>query len=129
MFKRFFKKKEERVDAQAIVQFMLQNIYDNENLHVPRYLPDVKSEADADELGIAPVVYVWNEDRAKGSFNVSVNGNAIAHLLEGLIPRTHSQFNEIRDQVAQVLSESSRSSVVKVCESAGKYPSEIFEIF
>ena len=54
---------------------------------MPVYLPGIRSEAECDELGLWPLIYIWNVDRVAGTFSLSVNGKAIAYLLEPFVPR------------------------------------------
>lgn len=119
-------RKQEKLDAHQIVASLLSFIINDEALSVPVYLEEIKSEQDADALGLTPAVYVWNENRDTGSFTVSVNGKTIGHLLEGVVPREHSQFNAIRDEVMVALSISSKATIVSICERLGAFPSDIF---
>lgn len=121
----FFRRKEAEIDNKTIVSAMLSSMM-NDQLLVPVYINDMKTEADAEQLGIVPVVYVWNENRAVGSFSISVNGKAVGHLLEVLVPRSHSKFAPIRDEVMAVVSQVSQETVVSTCRKMGGFPSEIF---
>jgi hypothetical protein len=122
----FFRKKKSVPDHSQIVRSLVACIVKDEALGTPVYLPDVRSERDADNLGVAPVIYIWNEDRRAGSFTVSVNGKAVAHLLEGAVPRSDPRFNPIRDEVMKILADNSRATVLELCESFGAFPSDIF---
>ncbi|WP_254665187.1 hypothetical protein [Enterobacter sp. ku-bf2] len=62
-------------------QFIALTLSD-EKLSMPVYLPGLRSEAECDELGLWPLIYIWNVDRTSGTFSLSDNGKAIAHLLE-----------------------------------------------
>jgi hypothetical protein len=124
----FFRKKEKPVNQREVVNGLLAYILSKDSLSIPHYMEEVKSEADAEKLGIAPVAYIWNENREAGLFNVSINGKAIAHLLEAIVPRDHSDFRSIRDEVMRALAASSRATVVKTCQSTGKFPSELFKL-
>jgi hypothetical protein len=122
----FFRKKKSVPDDSQIVTSLVAFIVKDEALGTPVYLPHIQSERDADNLGLAPLIYIWNEDRRAGSFTVSINGKAVAHLLEGAVPRSDPRFNRIRDQVLQILAKSAHETTVKICESLGAFPSEIF---
>ena len=121
----FFKKKEKSVDRKTVVNSLLQFLMDK-GYSKPYYLEEVKTESDAAKVGLAPVVFIWNEDQKTGAFRLTVNGAAISHLLEGRIPRTHSQFESIRDEVVSTLSSASSNAVISACSQIGALPSELF---
>ncbi|MGS6422593.1 hypothetical protein ACVGW9_02750, partial [Enterobacter hormaechei] len=58
----------------------------DENLSIPVYLPGIRSEAECDEEGLWPLIYISNVDDTVGTFSLSVNAKAIAHLLEPFVP-------------------------------------------
>lgn len=122
----FFRRKKTVPNDSQIVTSLVAFIVKDEALGTPVYLPHIRSERDADNLGLAPVIYIWNEDRRAGSFTVSINGKAVAHLLEGAVPRSDPRFNCIRDQVLKILAKTAHETTVKICESLGAFPSEIF---
>ncbi|MFZ4148136.1 hypothetical protein ACEV7C_12135 [Enterobacter ludwigii] len=103
-------------------QFIALTLSD-EKLSMPVYLPGICSEAECDEMGLWPLIYIWNVDRATGTFSLSVNGKAIAHLLEPLVPREDPAYVEIRDEV---ISESSTRSVLATVEKTGLMPDVLF---
>ncbi len=121
-----FGTKEKKLDTHEITTKMLSLIINDQSLSLPVYLPQIKSEDQAAEIGLGPLVYIWNEDRTKGTFSVSVNGQTVAHLLESIVHRKHSQFNEIRDEIMSVLSKTSQAMIINYCEESGAFPSEIF---
>ncbi|EPS0559298.1 hypothetical protein ACVAAS_004595 [Enterobacter roggenkampii] len=59
----------------------------DEKLSMPVYLPEIRSEAECDELGLWPLIYIWNVDRNAGTFSLSVNGITITQLQEPFMPR------------------------------------------
>ena len=122
----FFKKKEKELDKHQIVSSLLSYIINDKKLSYPLYLHEITCEEDAENLGLYPIVYVWNENREAGSFSISINGKAVGHLLEAVVPREHSQFNTIRDETMLALSKAANESVVSTCEAAGLYPSDLF---
>ena len=67
-------------------QFIALTLSD-EKLTMPVYLPGISSETECEGLGLWPLIYIWNVDRAVGTFSLSVNGKAMAHLLEPFVPR------------------------------------------
>ena len=115
-------------EFDTVVKSLLSFILNNDKLSMPVYLSHIHSETDAEEIGMYPVIYIWNESKEKGSFSVSVNTKPIAHLLEGQIPRSHRNFEEIRDKVAQNLSEVLEASIISTCQRLGAYPSDVFSV-
>lgn len=79
---------------------------------MPVYRPGIRSEGECDELGLWPLIYIGNVDRAAGTFTLSVNGKAIAHLLEPFVLREDPAYLEIRDEAMKVISETSTRSVL-----------------
>ncbi|EJB8474471.1 hypothetical protein MW376_004658 [Citrobacter freundii] len=126
----FFKKK--KPDAEpgqgprlTAKQFIALTLSD-EKLSMPVYLPGIRSEAECDEMGLWPLIYIWNVDRATGTFSLSVNGKAIAHLLVPFVPREDPAYVEIRDEAMKVISESSTRSVLTTVEKTGLMPDVLF---
>lgn len=93
---------------------------------MPVYLPGIRSEAECDDLGLWPLIYIWNVDRAACTFSLSVNGKAIAHLLEPFVPREDPAYVEIRDEAMKVISEASTQSVLAMVEKTGLMPDVLF---
>ncbi|WEA07945.1 hypothetical protein PWF83_21885 (plasmid) [Pantoea dispersa] len=77
-------------------------------------------------MGLWPLIYIWNVDRATGTFSLSVNSKAIAHLLEPFVPREDPAYVEIRDETMKVISESSTRSVLATVEKTGLMPDVLF---
>ncbi|MEH3408763.1 hypothetical protein POW88_12110 [Enterobacter quasiroggenkampii] len=73
-----------------------------------------------------PLIYIWNVDRAASTFSLSVNGKAIAHLLEPFVPREDPEYVEIRDETMKVISEVSTQSVLATIEKTGLMPDVLF---
>jgi len=126
----FFKKK--KPDAEpgqgprlTANQFIALTLSD-EKLSMPVYLPGIRSEAECDELGLWPLIYIWNVDRSAGTFSLSVNGKAIAHLLEPFVPREDLAYVEIRDEAMKIISEASTRSVLAMVEKTGLMPDVLF---
>ncbi|WP_410012753.1 hypothetical protein [Sodalis sp. C49] len=90
MFGFFRKKRPETEPGQGssitAKQFIALTLSD-EKLSMPVYLPGIRNEDDCEDIGLGPLIYIWNVDRAAGTFSLSVNGKAIAHLLEPFVPR------------------------------------------
>ena len=76
------------------------------------YRPGIRSEVECDELGLWPLIYIWYVDSAAGTFSLSVNGKAIAHLLDPFVLREDPAYLEIRDEAMKVISEASTRSVL-----------------
>lgn len=126
----FFKKK--KTDAEpgqgsrlTAKQFIALTLSD-EKLSMPVYLPGIRSEAECDELGLWPLIYIWNVDHATGTFSLSVNGKAIAYLLEPFVAREDPAYVEIRDEAMKVISEASMQSVLVMVENTGLMPDVLF---
>ncbi|EQA6242206.1 hypothetical protein ACX5DB_003882 [Enterobacter ludwigii] len=126
----FFKKKKPdtklgqgpRLTAQQFIALTLSD----EQLSIPVYLPGIRSEAECDELGLWPLICIWNVDRTAGTFSLSVNGKAIAHLLEPFVPREDPAYIEIRDEAMKVISEASTRSMLATIEKTGLMPDVLF---
>ena len=101
-------------------------IFNDEKLSAPVYLSEIQSEQDGDKLGLYPIIYIWNECRDTGSFSVSINTKPIARLLEGHLPRSHSKFDQVRDETAKILSAVSQKSIISTCQKVEAFPSDIF---
>ena len=129
MFGFFKKKKPDAEPGQAprltAQQFIALTLSD-EKLSMPVYLPGIRSEAECDELGLWPLIYIWNVDRSAGTFSLSVNGKTIAHLLEPFVPREDPAFVEIRDEAMKVISGASTRSVLATIEKTGLMPDVLF---
>jgi hypothetical protein len=115
------------VTEKAIVQSLLSEIFNNESIAKPVYCPEVQSEADARSMAESlPLIYIWNEDRNRGSFSISVNGRVVGSILERKVNRSSPSFGPIRDEVMQVLQQATQGSVVSACERIGALPSVVF---
>ncbi|ELP5696042.1 hypothetical protein [Enterobacter ludwigii] len=129
MFGFFKKKKPDAETAQAprltAQQFIALTLSD-EKLSMPVYLPGIHSEAECDELGLWPLICIWNVDCTAGTFSLSVNGKAIAHLLEPFVSREDPAYVEIRDEAMKVISETSMQSVLAMVEKTGLMPDVLF---
>lgn len=126
----FFKKKKPEAETRQVSrltarQFIALTLSD-EKLSMPVYLPGIRNEAECDELGLWPLIYIWNVDHATGTFSLSVNGKAIAHLLEPFVTREDPAYVEIRDEAMQVISEASMQSVLATIEKTGLMPDVLF---
>ncbi|EID3015170.1 hypothetical protein LB105_005163 [Salmonella enterica] len=115
MFGFFRKKRPETGSGQGssitAKQFIALTLSD-EKLSMPVYLPGIRNEDDCENIGLGPLIYIWNVDRAVGTFSLSVNGNAIGHLLEPFVPRDNPAYVEIRDEAMKVIAEVSTQSVL-----------------
>ncbi|URL14801.1 hypothetical protein LVR30_00590 [Pantoea ananatis] len=126
----FFKKK--KPDAElgqgprlTAKQFIALTLSD-EKLSMPVYLPGIRSEAECNDLGLWPLIYIWNVDRTAGTFSLSVNGKAIAHLLEPFVPREDPAYVQIRDEAMKVIAEASTQSVLATIKKTGLMPDVFF---
>lgn len=114
------------IDAQSIAKQLLAEISNDTKLCTPVYLPGIASEEEADSMTNAPLVFLWDEDRESGGFHLSVNSNIVESLLVVKIPREHEQFDLIKEGVMKAIAQTAQSSVVKICEQLGAYPSQVF---
>lgn len=106
-------------------QFIALTLSD-EKLSMPVYLPGIRNEDDCENIGLGPLIYIWNLDRTAGTFSLSVNGNAIGHLLETFVPRDNPEYVEIRDEAMKVIAEVSTQSVLTTIEKTGLMPDILF---
>jgi len=106
-------------------QFIALTMSD-EKLSMPVYLPGIRNEDDCENIGLGPLIYIWNVDRAAGTFSLSVNGKVIGHLLEPFVPRDNPAYVEIRDEEMKVIAEVSTQSVLKTIEKTGIMPDILF---
>jgi hypothetical protein len=114
-------------EEKEIVQTLLSAIFQHETLSKPVYCGHIKSEEDAQRLSSElPLVYVWNEDRHRGSFSVSVNDSIVGSILEQKVARNSPAFQRIRDEAIRVLSSASSESVAATCQKLGALPSVLF---
>ena len=129
MFGFFRKKRPETEPGQGssitTKQFIALTLSD-EKLSMPVYLPGIRNEDDCEDIGLGPLIYIWNVDRAAGTFSLSVNGKAIAHLLEPYVPRDDPVYFEIRDEAMNVIAEVSTQSVLTTIEETGLMPDVLF---
>ncbi|MBD9721515.1 hypothetical protein IB240_24255 [Raoultella sp. RLT01] len=106
-------------------QFIALTLSD-EKLSMPVYLPGIRNEDDCENIGLGPLIYIWNLGRTAGTFSLSVNGNAIGHLLETFVPRDNPAYVEIRDEAMKVIAEVSTQSVLTTIEKTGLMPDILF---
>ncbi|EPB9885842.1 hypothetical protein ACRWOT_003140 [Yersinia enterocolitica] len=126
----FFKKKkleaEPMYSARITAKQFIALTLSDEKLSVPVYLPGIRNEADCDDIGFGPLIYIWNVDCTVGAFSLSVNGKAIAHLLEPFVSQDDPAYVEIRDEAMKVISEVSTQSVLATIEKTGLMPDVLF---
>ncbi len=122
----FFKRKKNEVHTETILKQFIAMTLSDETLSMPVHLPEIQNEADTDNLGIGPLIYIWNVDHAAGTYRLSVNGKAVGYLLEPLIPRSDPSFAEVRDRAMHVILELSKSSVSAAVEKTGVMPDLLF---
>lgn len=108
------------------VSQVLSLVLNDKTLALPIFMPDIRTEEDAYNCNNLPLIYIWNEDKNLGSFTVSVNGTIVRYLLESLVSCEHPQFVEFRDQIQQLLSDSSKKAILNRCKLTGLFPSDCF---
>lgn len=111
---------DEQLAGMLVTDFMNQGIAE------PQFCAFLRTEADirGNENRI-PLVYVWNENRQKGSFTVSVNGAKVAQFLEAQISRDNPRFSRVRDMAINVMAEAANNTLLKVCQKARMFPSQL----
>ncbi len=101
-------------------------VLSREKLCTPVYIHELKTEQDAKNEELLPLVYIWNEGQATNSFSLSINGRILGYLLEPFCSRDDPEFSEIVNKTASALSQISRKLILSACEESGLYPSELF---
>ncbi len=114
------------LDYDAIVKFAIADFCSSEELSTPVYRADIHNTRDAAEREDLPLIYIWNEDPAVGSFTLSVNGRIVGHCLEAIVPRSDPKFEECRDRIMQILANAARGAVVETCQKLNCLPSQVF---
>ena len=111
---------------QGIAAGILQAVLNSPELHRPVYRPDIGSEAQAEATPDLPLGYLWNEDPARGSCSVSVNGRIVGSLLEEHLPRTDPGFPAVQAYLTTTLAKGLERTVARMCERLQALPSSIF---
>ncbi len=126
----FFKKRSTTtgIADTELVTALLKYILHDSTLSRPVYLPSVLTEGDAENIGILPLVIVWKEDPLRGSFFVSINKNAVDHLLEGVLPTEHENFVPTRNDIIKALNSTVPASVARTCDKFGMLPSKLYAL-
>lgn len=101
-------------------------LLNDEKIMFPVYLPELRLLSDSDNLGIAPLIYIWNVSHSTGSFSLSVNGKCVGHLLETFVSRGSPDFQVYRDEAMKVISDVSLKTVQKIIHDTGLMPDELF---
>lgn len=114
-------------EMQALAAGIIQEVLNSADLHRPVYRPDIKSEAQTTTTPL-PLAYVWNEDRTRGSFTVSINGRIVGRLLEERLPRSDPRFTMVRDYLISMLGKVINGSVVDSCTHFRAMPSALFSL-
>ncbi len=108
-----------------VVTKILSQVINDELLGTPVYVREIRSEADAENCTeFLPLIYIWNEERARRTFSISINGSLVAALLEALCHRSDPQFITRRDEIMKVLSIVSRNSILETCRQLSCMPSD-----
>ncbi len=124
MLSRWFGKKPAPVEP--ILEAFMGLLAEDADLLMPRvFLGRIEQAEIERRIGLAPAVYVWNEDWGRKSFSLSVNGKAFGHLLESIIPRTDPRFAAVRDRALAMVSERAKASLVNTCSIMGCMPSDM----
>lgn len=126
----FFKMKKAGVTAENAEKITPRQfaalLLNDERLMMPVYLPEICNESDGDNLGVGPLVYIWNVDYAARSFSLSVNGKCVSHLLKTFIAREDAEFEVIRDETMRIISDLSLRSVQTTIQETGVMPDVLF---
>lgn len=108
-----------------IVTQVLSLAINDEILGKPIYVHDIKSEADTEKCSSLPLIYIWNEDRACGTFSLSINGSLVTDLLELFCHKSDPNFIASSNEIIKVLSIMSQNSAIKTCQKVGCMPSDM----
>lgn len=100
-------------EVQAITDRFITNLMSDKELIAPVHLPFLKTEADAEQLGLAPMVYIWNIDPESQTYSLSVNGKCVGHLLEAYIRRSDPKFEVVRDEAMQIIKKRSIAVIAR----------------
>jgi hypothetical protein len=115
------------MDEYELINAVVTRLYNDREISQPVYFPELKTEAQAEQMADElPLIYVWNEDPARGSCSISVNGSVVAAALNEYLPRTHARFGPVRDRILVLLKEVAVPTVVKTCETLQALPSQVF---
>ena len=113
-------------EHKKVTEIFLSLIFNEPSISDPVYMPEVTSEHDAENLGIAPLVCVWNENRESGTFSVSINKTCVEHLLETFVPKENENFTPIRNEIIAALHSSVPSAISEACGQSGLMPSQLY---
>jgi len=125
-FRKIRPKTEPRQDSPITAKQFIALALNDEKLSMPVYLPGIRNEDDCEDIGLGPLIYIWNVDRSAGTFSLSVNGKTMGHLLETFVPRDNPAYVEIRDEAMKVIAEVSTQSVLTTIEKTGLMPDILF---
>jgi hypothetical protein len=110
-----------------IIAKVINEILKDESLWTPVYRADLRTKDDVKaKINDLPLVYIWNENRARGSFTVSVNGVKVEELLESHVDRSDVRFARCRDEISSIVAGFSNESVAETCQRLRRFPSELF---
>lgn len=129
MLSRFFARNPSDEEIEPILFALMRRIEEDEDLLLPRSIVGrLGGDEIAERIGVTPMIYAWNEDYVRKTFSLSVNGKAIAHVLEGIIPRTDPRFAPARAAASARIAAQARAAAAKSCVATGLMPSQVFPL-
>lgn len=112
-------------DNDPVVAQFLTNILSGDVMSIPEYRADIRTEDDVRNCRDLPLICMWNVDRRKRTFFISVNTKIMSILLESVCNRNDPKFNDRLNRVVEILSDVSRWRFVNISE----YPNDFIAIF
>lgn len=117
---------EDQEEIEKVFNEIWNYVFNSRELSTPVYLPQIKTEKDAESMENLPFVYIWNENREAGSFSLSINGGILGGLIEEYVTRETSDFYVFQEMLMEQFSKVFQESVIGLCQKHGRFPSEIF---
>lgn len=115
---------------EDIVKNIISRLMSNMKTSFPYYRSDIHTEHQANKAQDLPLVYIWGETvdaNGNSGFSLSVNGNIVGRMLEEYIPRSHTEFADIRDHIMGLISRMQRDVVISMCQQFKCTPRQIAE--
>jgi hypothetical protein len=116
------------IKHKKIIECILSVIINDDYLSTPIYIHGINIEDEHHEFGtLYPLTYVWNEELnhdGQITFSMSINGRVVGSMLEEIIPRSNSDFPEIRDEIMRVLNQIGKKNIIELSETMSLHPSQ-----
>lgn len=114
------------VNVQKVVSMILSLIIREKEIIQPKFIHYnhfIKNDKYIKDL---PMVYLWDEDNNKEAFSIGVNSEYVDRLLTLYFAGYPSELDKIRDQIVNLITILSKTTLEVVSKKVEKYPSEIF---